>query len=174
MKNNYWKLVLFTLLFCATSSNYAQVVFREYLSQDHQGIIEESINFPGESLSYEWQFIDAEKGQYFAEGEAIQRIHYQLVLSKNGQELGRFDLQIRDLIVSHYIEISAIHQEESRTIMALYNKVSRWVKLKGIVPEDCRRANARWGRLDAVDSYERLLHFVVSKLDENLVFSCYF
>lgn len=173
MKVINYILLLFCMLMLSQNGK-AQVVFRDYLSKDHQGTLEQSVNYTGQKLDYEWKFMDMEKGQYFAEGEAIQRINYQLVFKIKGKEVGRFDLQIRDLIVTHYIEISAVKNEEPRTITGLYNKASRWIKLKGVLPDECRQEDAKWGRMDALTSYDQLLQFVIEQIDQNVKLSCYF
>lgn len=169
-----WKYFLICWLGLILQTADGQVVFREYLSQNHQGQISESENYPGQPLGYEWKFIDMEKGQYFAEGEAIQKIRYQLHFQLDGKAIGHFDLQIRDLIVTHYIEISVVKADTARTITALYNKSSRWLRLKGVLQEGCRREGVSWGRLDGVESYDQLLQFVVQQIDKNIYFSCFF
>ncbi|MFT5165024.1 MAG: hypothetical protein ACI8P3_000248 [Saprospiraceae bacterium] len=174
MKRNNWPFLLLFCLFFSWQSAAAQVVFREFLSQDHQGELKPSVNYPGQQLTYEWIFIDMEKGLYFAEGEAIQKIRYRLKFNLNGKEIGHFDVQMRDLIVTHYIEISLVRDQEPRTITCLYNKASRWIKLKGVLPDNCRREGATWGRLDGVESYDQLLQFIISQIDKNVKLSCYF
>lgn len=151
----------------------AQVVYREYLSQNHEGTIENSVNYNGRTLAYQWEYVDMEKGQHFAEPEAIQRIIYRLNLSVDGRPVGHFDLQMRDLIVSYYVEINATKDEDSRTIMALYHKANRWARLKGVPHLGCRREGVSWGRMDTVKSYEELMHFIVQQLDKNIDFNCY-
>jgi hypothetical protein len=67
-----------------------------------------------------------------------------------------------------------VKNEELRTITGLYNKTSRWIKLKGVLPDECRREEAHWGRLDAVTSYDQLLQFVIEQIDQNVKLNCYF
>lgn len=169
-----WKYFLIISLGLFLQTADGQVVFREYLSQNHQGEITQSENYPDQNLGYEWKFIDMEKGQYFAEGEAIQKIRYQLHFQLDGETIGYFDLQMRDLIVTHYIEISVVKDDVPRTITALYNKSSRWLRLKGVLQQGCRRNEVSWGRLDEVESYDELLQFIVQQIDKNVDFSCYF
>ncbi len=173
MKNNIWQYLLFLSFSFFGQTVDAQVVFRELLSQDHQGELTQSINYPGKTLAYEWQFIDMEKGQYFAEGEAIQKINYKLQFKIDGKPIGHFDVQIRDLIVTHYIEIKIVNEAEPRTITSLYNKSIRWLRLKGVLHEGCRQDGSHWGRLDGVQNYDELLEFVVLELDKNIKLECY-
>ena len=173
MSNKSRHIIGFLLILFTQMVN-AQVVFREYLSQNHSGRITQSVNFPNKILEYEWIFLDMEKGAYFAEGEAIQKIKYQLLFKVDGKQVGSFDLQMRDLIVTYYVEIEAKKEDTSRTITAIYHKANRWVKLKGVLQEGCRRSGVSWGRQDAVESYDQLLQFIVQQIDKNVDLSCYF
>lgn len=174
MKKNNWQYLLLLVFSLSWQTAETQVVFRELLSQDHQGELVQSVNYPGKKLTYEWGFLNMEKGQYFAEGEAIQKINYQLKFKVDGKPVGHFDVQIRDLIVTHYIEIKTVKEEEPRTITGLYNKSSRWLRLKGVLQEGCRRDGAHWGRLDGVQSYDQLLQFIILEIDKNADLGCYF
>ena len=78
------KMLLGTLFLLFLLQLEAQVVFRKYLSEDHSGKIENTLNLNGQELEYLWKFKEMEKGQFFGEGEAIQRIHFDLKLSQLG------------------------------------------------------------------------------------------
>ena len=94
------KLIILVLIFVFVNLNklMGQVVFRSYLSENHSGFVESEHNFPGKKIEYLWQFVDMEKGKYFAEDEAIQRIDYKLTLRVDKKMLTSFDVNMRDLI----------------------------------------------------------------------------
>jgi hypothetical protein len=151
---------------------FSQVVFRELLSQDHVGKIENSINLDGKTMHYEWQFVDMQLGSYFTEEEAIEKIFYTLNLKDDSVPLKKFDVLLRDLIVTFYIEIKIKKGEDERTITAIYNKTNKWVKLKANLHDGCDQ-EPLWKRLDGVTSFEQLLNHVVREVDKNVNLSCY-
>lgn len=168
------RIFLSTLTLALTlSSVQSQVVLREYLSQNHSGTVENSLNFPGKPLNYEWQYGSMEINHYFAEGEAIQKIHYTLVLKAGDREVLRLPVLMRDLIVTYYVEIGFDKEDARRTVSAIFQKSNKWVKLKGVLHEGCRRPDQRWGRLNDLRAYAPLLQYIVAELDRNIDFHCY-
>jgi hypothetical protein len=163
-------LFLFTGLIMVSN---AQVVNRELLMQDHQGKIMNSVNFGGKTISYEFKFKDMEKGSYFAEEEAIQRIFYELILKVDGKEVARYDVMIRDLIVTMYMDINLVMDGEKIVISPIYNKTNKWVKLKGTLTNDCRNQGTQWGRMNEIKSFGQLLDFIIMDFDKNVRLSCF-
>jgi hypothetical protein len=114
-----------------------------------------------------------DKGNYFAENEAIQRIYYKLILSVGGNEKITFDVNMRDLIVTLYIEIKVSREGDTRTISAIYNKTNKWLKIKAVLHEGCKNEANRWRRLEEVSSFDQLLRHIVEDLDRNVKIGCY-
>ncbi|MEM7104563.1 MAG: hypothetical protein AAF502_15610 [Bacteroidota bacterium] len=176
MKNSFRlvsKFLVFFIAFLAIANqSICQVVMRSFLSEDRSGVVETSVNLDGKPLGYQLEFLSMEKGNFFAEGEAIQRIHYNLHLLSGKEKLASFQVSVRDLIVTYYMEVKVPGNGETRTITAIYNKTNKWVKLKGVLQENCRQQDSKWGRLDGVQSYDQLLNFILSQIDANLEISC--
>jgi hypothetical protein len=151
----------------------AQVVNRELLMQDHEGKIMNSVNFNGKSIAYEFKFKDMEKASYFAEEEAIQRIFYDLILKVDGKDVARYEVMIRDLIVTMYMDINLVKDGKKVVISPIYNKTNKWVKLKGTLTDDCSNPGSQWGRMNQIKSFGQLLDFIITDFDKNVRLSCF-
>lgn len=164
----YLLIIISTTIF---SLSNAQVVYTEFLNQDHKGTIAHPANGNGSDLKYHFEFISQETGAEYKNEESIQKIHYKLHLTIGANEYS-FDVLIRNLLVSLYIEMDMNNGSDKSVVTAIYNKKNRWVKLKGIVPTSCKNQESKWSRLNDVSSFEQLLTFVISNLDENVDFKC--
>lgn len=141
-----------------------QVVHKDFLSKDHSGSIESSINFPGQKLGYHLRY-DRTEGA---------RIHYDLDLLVGGKKRGTFRVLMRNLIVTYYLDISFPKDGALRTMTAIFDKGNKWVRVKFAPQEGCRRnAAACEGRLNEVKSYDQLLNFVIQMLDQGTDLNCY-
>jgi hypothetical protein len=149
----------------------AQVVFKEYLSKNHSGEIA-SVNVNEHQLYYEFVFVSEEVGIEYQSKEAIEKIHYKLNISDRKGFTRSYDVLIRDLIVSLYVEIDMNSGPEKNVVTTIYQKRNRWAKLKGIIPTDCKNQGFKWSRLDRISSFEQLLQFIIEDIDRNVLIAC--
>lgn len=173
MKKILLILSVFFLFLCFEQGISGQVVNRELLVLDHSGSIMNSVNFEGKELVYNFRYQNMEKGSYFAENEAIQKIFYELDLSVDGKIIGTYEVLIRDLIVTMYMEIKMTKGDDFKVISPIYNKTNKWLKLKAVMHDNCKNPDYKWSRLNEVQSFQQLLDHIISDIDKNVKLDCY-
>ncbi len=121
---------------------------------------------------YDWMFQSMDKGNFGNEKDAIPKVYYELVLKDSEGQSKSYQLSIRDLIVSTYIDIF-INEDDANhsTVSAIFNKTNRWLKLKTTLPLKCMR-DTDWERKNNIDNFDTLLQHIVEQIDQRIKLDC--
>ena len=141
----------------------AQGILKEELLKNHEGSVPTSINYPKEVLKYKWDYQSSRQ----------KVIEYKLELYHNNEKINTFDVLIRNLTNSLYIDIRFYYQEERRTLTAIYKKTHKWLRIKGVFHPDCKRDDTSWLRVEEIDNLETLLEQIIVQIDQNVNLACF-
>lgn len=157
------------ILFVLKSNSYSQIVFRSLLSQDHNGQIIKSDGL--DSINYTLNYISKEVHFTSKDEDAIKSISYDFKIESNGCE-EKLILNVRDLIVTTYFEVLIPYGDSPFTVMGMYNKSQRWIKMKGVINEKVLLDSSMWRRKNNIKSFQEILDFFVSEIVRKIKFEC--
>lgn len=176
---------LMMLVLVAAVAVQAQVIVKkDYLEQNHEGVLQESKNYGGKSIYYEFVHVSTDKAAYKWDTEGATRgsVKYKLNIYKDA---GKSDLLIsmpvkmRNLITTYYVDVvfnKKDFAEESlreKSAQMIFKKDVKWARTKFVPHAGCQREDGNWERIDRVESYEQLLQYLIRQLDSNVDFECY-
>lgn len=161
--NKFYSLIVLFLLFLPFANS--QVVMRALLSQDHEGVVESILNFPGQKLRHQW---DHQKTEGL-------KSTFRLNLYATDRLINTYDVRIRNLSIALYIEVRMPYKDDGsiKTLSGIYDKGNKWMRVKMAPHEGCKREGTNWGRLDQINSFDQILDYLVRQLDENVLLNCY-
>jgi hypothetical protein len=181
--NRLFTLMLMMLI-AVSVANAQSIVKKEYLEENHSGMISESKNNGGETLYYEFVFLKTEAAAYKWDDAGATRgsIKYRLdVYSDAGKanKIITMPIRMRNLITTYYVDVvfnkkdfpDESLREKSATM--IFKKDVHWARTKFVPHTGCQRENSTWDRIDEVESYEQLMKYLIRQLDNNIDFSCY-
>ena len=111
----YYKQYFFILIFFLfVTSAKTQVVLKEKLLQDQVGTLDSSINFPKEQVQYKWIYVS---------NEGLKTM-YLLKLFLQEKEIASFNVRLRNLSISFYIEVRMVNNKDKsiKTLSGIYDK----------------------------------------------------
>ncbi|MCS6917633.1 MAG: hypothetical protein RMK52_06870 [Chitinophagales bacterium] len=163
-------ILLLTLLVGGVAQ--AQVLMKEYLTQNQKGVVDKSVNWPGKKVYYEMRF-DSSRAMKF-ENYGTTRYYYTLLLADNPAMANAIQIpgMVRDLVITTYFEFYFNNGKESKTFTLVYDKNNKWYRIKFAPQWGCRREEL-WKRVNFISSYEQLLNSMVTQMDNNLNLDCY-
>lgn len=165
--NKILKITLLASFLGLASLSNAQVIMNEFLSKNHEGMVEHSVNNGGKKLYYKFQY-DSVTGA---------RIKYTLYLYKDASKSQPFltlPVLMRNLIWTYFLDVSFTKDGSSKVAALIYKKDLRWSRVKFSPHEGCSYITPPiWDRLNQVDNYEKLLQNTIQQLDKNVNFNCY-
>ncbi|MEM7104581.1 MAG: hypothetical protein AAF502_15700 [Bacteroidota bacterium] len=163
-----YKLFYFLVLFVwylSPNLGAAQVVMQSYLRIDHSGALPESINFPDKGLEYQFTYQDH---------PSAVKCSYTLNLSSDGKEINTFDVRLRNLDFTFYLEIRMQGPETAlKTLSAIFDKSNKWLRVKFAAPPGCSAEDEQWDRVNNISDFQELLLQVITQLDRNVQLTCY-
>lgn len=161
--NKFLGIFVLFLLFLPLAKS--QVVMRGLLSEDHEGVVERTLNFPDQQLRHEWKH---------QETNGLKST-YRLSLYENDRLINSFDVRMRNLSIAFYIEVRISHKADGsiKTLSGIYDKGNKWMRVKMAPHTGCKRTEASWGRLDQINRFDQILDYLIRQLDENLILDCY-
>lgn len=131
------------------------------LLDEYEGVVKMS-NYSSGDLFYKLSPIESNDLLY----------KYTLHIGRSNTDFERsFTVVVRNLLNSTYFEIYL--KEEPKTILAaIYKKTAKWLRIKGVVPSECRINNAEWDRIDDIEDYNKLIGHIMEELDKNVDLAC--
>ncbi|HRH61563.1 MAG TPA: hypothetical protein PL045_13390 [Chitinophagaceae bacterium] len=163
----FLKAIIFTALVATVQTAGAQVVMKEFLSQNHEGVIAKSVSNGGKPLYYKFEYKSTEG----------LRINYTLYLYKDAAKTQPFltlPVLMRDLVWTYYLDITFTKDNMSKVAALIFKKDLRWSRVKYSPHEGCSNVNPiTWERLNMVNNFESLLNNTIMQLDKNVNFNCY-
>ncbi|MEZ5013912.1 MAG: hypothetical protein R2794_06440 [Chitinophagales bacterium] len=172
---NILKVILLAICIGAVSySADAQVVMKEFLSENHTGKIEKSFNNGGKPLYYKFEYVSTDD----------MRIYYKLYLYKDAAmktPWESFNVLMRNLNWQYYVDITMPKDGADKVAALIFKKDLRWSRVKYTPHEGCSRlAIPEYERYTIGDRtgtpkelYDGLLQDFLTQLDKNVDFSCY-
>lgn len=143
----------------------AQVLADEHLRQSHQGTLEQSINYPDKGLGFEFDFLKE---------ESKVKKQYDLKLYQGEKLLGSYPVRVRNLIITCYFEVKLKDKNGTiKTLTAVYDKGNKWLRIKFAPQPDCSRPEAKWRRVNRIQSFDEILSHIIIQMDGNLILDCY-
>ena len=162
------KLML-TLLFAGALSlgSQAQVVMKDFMSANHMGKVENSLNNPGKQLYWKLEYKSTEGA----------RIYYTLTFYKDAamsQPMVSFPSLMRNLEWTYYLDVSMTKDDATKVFAMIFKKDLRWSRVKYTPHQDCGWQDpTKWDRYNQVDDFQKLLDNTMMQLDKNVKLSCY-
>ena len=160
----YRFVIVIAFVLAGMSYSNGQIVYESLLTQNHEGVLESPRISPEKSLTHVWTY---------QETKGVQ-IKYDLQLFLDKTPYAGFNAQIRDLLITFYIEIEFEKDGETRTLTAVFDKQNKWMRVKFAPHAGCAAPEAAWGRMDGIEHFEQILDFAIRQLDKNVDLSCYF
>jgi hypothetical protein len=143
------------------------VVMKDFLSADHQGKIEKSLNNGGRPLYWKLQYKNTEGA----------RINYDLIFYKDASmstPYVTFPTLMRNLEWTYYIDVSMTKDDATKVFAMIFKKDLRWSRVKYSPHTDCAWLNPpMWERFDKVDNFQKLLDNTFMQMDKNVKLDCY-
>ncbi|MEO5675803.1 MAG: hypothetical protein ABIQ74_14265 [Chitinophagales bacterium] len=160
------------LLLVITLASDAQVLMKEMLMQDQQGVIDKSVNWPGKKVYYTLKY-DSTK-VYSYETYTTNRYYCALMIADNAGMTNAIKVpgMIRDLVIDTYFEFYFNNGNEIKTFTMFYDKNNKWYRIKFAPQWGCRKEEL-WKRVNGIESYTQLLTSMVAQMDHNLKLDCY-
>ena len=153
---------------------HSQVVMSGFLESNHSGMIENSVNNDGNTLYYEWEFLDKETNMNKDKELSLILFKLHLAKDKEGKDLIlSLDVSMRDLLVTFYIDVLFDKDEHPKAAAMRYKKDNRWALVKFVPHPGCKIESGQWERMNDIESFDQLLQYVVKELDNNVDFSCF-
>ena len=167
MKNIYKTIALIAFIAITPVVTNAQVIMKEFLSQNIEGKLDHSVNNGGKPLYYKFEYKSVDS----------MRIYYTLYLYKDASKSSAFltlPVLIRNLTWTYYLDITFTKNNTSKVAALIFKKDLRWSRVKFSPHEGCALVNPpAWERLNLVDNYPLLLNNTIMQLDKNVNFNCY-
>ncbi len=164
---NILKLILLALFIGIASAPKAQVVMAEFLSLNHEGQVDKSVNNGGKPLYYKFQYDTTNN----------VRIKYTLYLYKDASKSQPFlvlPVLMRNLIYTYFIDFSFKKDSTTKVAAMILKKDLRWSRVKFSPHDGCGNITPPiWDRYNNVDNYDALLKNTMGQLDKNVNFNCY-
>ncbi len=163
-KNKAMKYLFFLFFFIGLHlPTSGQVVLQALLSENHEGVVEDPLNYPKQMLLHQW---------VFKERDGVKSM-YKLHLFKNRDLLFSYDVRMRNLITAFYVEIRIKDNKgKIKTLSGIYDKGDKWLRVKMAPTENCAKENMSWSRENKIKDFNRILDFIIREMDRNLDFSC--
>ena len=169
---NLTLLIAFVTLFSVTGNS--QVVMKDYLVANHQGVVEKSLNNNGSGLFYKFEYVSTEGA----------RINYKLHLYKDkgmSTPWMSFDVLMRNLNWTYYVDITMSKDGADKVAAMIFKKDLRWSRVKYSPHVACLRVDPpvyeRYTIGAETESAEvlfaGLLNNFIAQLDKNVDFNCY-
>ncbi len=174
MKKIFNTLILIGFLSLIPAAINSQVVMKDFLSQNHMGQIDKSVNNNNAPLFYKFEYVSTEGA----------RINYKLNLYKDkgmGSPIMSFDVLMRNLNWTYYVDITMRKDGADKVAAMIFKKDLRWSRVKFSPHEGCWRVDQpEWERYTIGSEteapevlYAGLLKNFLTQLDKNVDFSCY-
>ena len=165
---NLIKILVFTVMIgIMPAASNAQVVMKEFLSQDHPGKVDKSMNNNGKPLYYKFQYKSTEGA----------RINYVLYIYKDagmGTPWLTLPVLMRNLMWTYYVDITFSKDGMDKVAAMIYKKDLRWSRVKYSPHEGCSKVTpVVWERENMVDNFDGLLNDFIMQLDKNVDLNCY-
>ena len=164
MKNISKAIAFIAFIAVTSATSYAQVVMKEFLSQNTEGKIDHAANNGGKPLFYKFEFKNVDS----------MRIYYTLYLYKDASKSTAYltlPVLISKLTWTYYLDITFTKNNTSKVAALIFKKDLRWSRVKFSPHEGCARVNPPvWDRLNLVDNYQLLLNNTILQLDKNVNF----
>ncbi|HCK22752.1 MAG TPA: hypothetical protein DHW15_11505 [Bacteroidetes bacterium] len=162
------KLILPLLFIGALASGLnAQVVMKDFVSKDHMGKIEKSVNNNGQPLYWKLEYKNTDGA----------RIYYDFILYKDAsmtKEMLRFPSLMRNLEWTYYLDVSMTKDDATKVFAMIFKKDLRWARVKYSPHEGCSWLDpTEWDRINLVDNFQGLLDNTFTQMDKNVKFDCY-
>ena len=164
---NIFKLILLASFIGFASVSDAQVVMSEFLSLNHEGQVDKSVNNGGKPIYYKFQYDTTNN----------VRIKYTLYLYNDASKSQPFlvlPVLMRNLIYTYFLDVTFKKDGMSKVAAMILKKDLRWSRVKFSPHEGCSNLTPPiWDRYNNVDNYEALLKNTITQLDKNVNFNCY-
>jgi hypothetical protein len=162
------KLFLPLLLIGAFSmGTKAQVVMKEFVSANHMGKVDKSVNNNGQPLYWKLEYKNTEGA----------RIYYTLNFYKDAgmtKTYASFPALMRNLEWTYYLDVSMTKDEATKVFAMIFKKDLRWSRVKYTPHPDCGWLDpTQWERFNQVDNFQKLLDNTMMQLDKNVKLDCY-
>ncbi|MBK8343584.1 MAG: hypothetical protein IPL12_09925 [Bacteroidetes bacterium] len=152
----------------------SQVVMKDYLVANHEGVVEKSVNNLGNGLYYKFEYVSTEGA----------RINYKLHLYKDKAMKTpwmSFDVLMRNLNWTYYVDITMSKDGADKVAAMIFKKDLRWSRVKYSPHPGCLRMDPpvyeRYTIGAETESAEvlfaGLLNNFIVQLDKNVDFNCY-
>ncbi|MBP9550116.1 MAG: hypothetical protein KBE86_13250 [Chitinophagales bacterium] len=164
---NIIKTILFVAFIGIASASQSQVVMKEFLNQNHEGMIANSKNNNGKALFYKLEYKSTDGA----------RIYYTLNFYKDASMKSlyiSFPVLMRNLTWTYYLDVSMEKEGVTKVFAMIFKKDLRWARVKFSPHADCSYLNPTiWTRYEQVDDYEKLLNNTFTQMDKNVILDCY-
>lgn len=166
MKNILKTFCIIALIGIA-SATQAQVVMKEFLNQNQEGVIQNAKNNNGKPLYYTLEYKSTEGA----------RINYTLNFYKDAGKktvYASFPVLMRNLTWTYYLDVSMEKDGITKVFAMIFKKDLRWARVKYSPHEGCSLLTpTEWTRIDLVDDYSKLLNNTLTQMDKNVMLDCY-
>lgn len=167
MKTTIRIIALCMLMGAFASGVQAQVVMKDFMTEDHSGVIKNSQNNNGQDLYWKLEYKNTDRA----------RIYYDFVLYKDAgmnNEILRCPALMRNLEWTYYLDISMKKDDATKVFAMIFKKDLRWARVKYTPHADCGWLDpTKWERINLVDDFQNLLDNTFMQMDRNVKFDCY-
>ncbi len=166
MKKIFKTLLILTFIGIASAAQ-SQVVMKEYLNVNHEGVIANSKNNNGKPLYYKFEYKNTDRN----------RIYYTLNFYKDAgmkTPYVSFPVLMRNLTWTYYLDVSMEKDGITKVFAMIFKKDLRWSRVKYSPHENCSYLTPTvWTRYEKVDDFEKLLNNTLTQMDKNIMLECY-
>jgi hypothetical protein len=145
----------------------AQVVMKEFVSSDHMGKVEKSVNNNGQPLYWKLEYQSTDGA----------RIYYTLNFYKDAgmsKVFASFPSLMRNLVWTLYLDVSMTKDDATKVFAMIFKKDLRWSRVKYTPHAGCGWQDpTHWERFNQVDNFQKLLENTMMQLDQNVKLDCY-
>jgi len=180
--NRIFSLVL--LLASVVTLQGQGIVSKALLEQNHTGQIAAAKNNGSRTMYFEFVYLSTDAASYkWDDGGATHgSIRYRLDVYRDAAHkdlLLSLPIKMRNLITTYYVDAIFTHatyadeSQRDKGATMIFKKDVRWARTKFVPHKGCAREGGNWERIDKVESYEQLMTYFVTQLDNNVLFDCY-
>ena len=174
MKKLYNIILLIGFTSLIPVAGNGQVIMKEFLSQNHMGQLDKSVNNAGKPLYYKFEYVSTEG----------MRINYKLNLYKDKAMAAPWmtmPVLMRNLNWTYYVDITMTKDGSDKVAAMIFKKDLRWSRVKFSPHEGCwRNEQPEWERFTiGAESetpeilYASVINNFLMQLDRNVDFNCY-
>jgi hypothetical protein len=141
---------------------------QDFLEQSHEGMLEQSMNNNNKPMYYDWTYVST--------NPSVKKYEFTLNFYRDAAKTEVYlslPVVIRNPLFVCYIDVIFTKDDYPKAAAMRYRKDGRWALVKFVPHPGCRNEKGKWERVYDMESFDQLLKYMVTELDNNVNFDCY-